>query len=223
MIAKELINELIPSLSPTDSAKKAIKCMERLRINQLPVVENGSYKGLVTEEAILASTSGGNEKAIEELPLMAPKCYINPNNHFFAIIKKAYRCGINVIAVLDNNEQYIGVITVQDTIIAFAQTSAVQSSGGIIVLSLKKTAYSLREISRLIEAEGAKILASSIDNDHLDTTKVKLTLKINKNNLTPIIAVLEHFNYQVIALYEEANTASIEKERLGLLMNYLNV
>lgn len=93
-----------------------------------------------------------------------------------------------------------------------------QSSGGVIVLSLKQTDYSLSEITRLTEAENAKILASSIANDYLDTTKIKLTLKINKNNLTPIFSVLERFNYHIIAIYEGINAAPVEKERWGMLM-----
>ena len=54
MIAEELINQMIPALKLTDTAEKAILWMEELKTNQLPVIENRMYKGLITEDIILA-------------------------------------------------------------------------------------------------------------------------------------------------------------------------
>ena len=53
MIAEELINQMIPALKPTDTAEKAILWMEELKTNQLPVIENRMFKGLITEDIIL--------------------------------------------------------------------------------------------------------------------------------------------------------------------------
>lgn len=53
MIAQELINHMIPPLKPNDLAEKAVAWMEELRCNQLPVVENSKFLGLISEEIIL--------------------------------------------------------------------------------------------------------------------------------------------------------------------------
>jgi hypothetical protein len=60
--------------------------------------------------------------------------------------------------------------------------------------------------------------------DPLDKGKIKLTLKINQEDLSRIVATLERFGYRVIARYQENRTdPTNEKERLDMLMRYLNI
>ena len=81
-----------------------------------------------------------------------------------------------MVAVLNPDQTYCGVITVQDTLTSFAQTAAVHLPGGILVLAMNHTDYSLAEISRLIEENHAKILSSIVKEDPLDPAKLRLTL-----------------------------------------------
>ena len=53
MIAAELINHMIPPLKATDDAHKAIVWMEEFRCNFLPVVEDGTLQGFISEEIIM--------------------------------------------------------------------------------------------------------------------------------------------------------------------------
>ena len=52
MIAKDLINYMIPPLKPNDTVEKAKQWMEELRVSELPVSENGKYLGLFTEDMV---------------------------------------------------------------------------------------------------------------------------------------------------------------------------
>ena len=124
---------------------------------------------------------------------------------------------------MDDENEYFGVITVQDTITSFAQTAAVQAPGAILVLSMDSRDYSLTEISRLIESENAKILGSTIRDDSQDPTKIKLTLKINKTDLSHVVATLERFDYKIIGRFQEPKVFDDGKERLDILMRYLNI
>ena len=221
MIARELINHMIPPLKMTDNAKKAITWMEELRLNQLVVIDGGEYKGLINEEVILEDKS--YDKQIADYDLIGKDCFVYHHQHFYDILKVGTDCGIHVIAVLDDDKKFIGSITIEDTIVAFAQTVAVQGPGGIIVLSMNFLDYSLTEISRHVESNNAKVLSSCLKNDPLEPSKVKLTLKINKEDVTHIIATLERFGYKVIARFQEARIESNEQERLGILMKYLEI
>jgi len=221
MIAEELINQMIPPLKPSDSADKAIVWMEELRSNQLPVVENGKFIGFISEEIILEK--GSIEESVGDFPLIGEKCTVTKATHFYDIIKIASENKVQLVCVLDDDGSYFGVITVQDTIASFAQTAAVQASGGILVISMNANDYSLSEISRLIEAEGAKILSSSIKNDDFDSSMLRLTLKINRTDLSRIVATLERFGYKIIARYQETNVTDNQKERLDILLKYLDI
>lgn len=221
MIAEELINHLIPALKLTDKAQKAIIWMEELRTNQLPVIAKGEFKGLISEEIIFESNE--INKTIGDFQLFAEECYVYDYQHFFDVIKLSNEYKVEIVAVLDEYKRYMGVIALSDTLSALAQTAAIQSAGGIIVLSMNQNDYSMAEIGRLVESDNAKILSSFVTPDMMDPGKIKLTLKINKSDLSRIIATLERFNYRVIAKFQHPTMITNEKERIDLLMKYLNI
>lgn len=222
MIAKELINHMIPPLKMTDTVEKAMSWMEELRTNALPVVEDGLFKGFLLEETIYDSNQ--LDLHVAELQLSETDAFVLEHQYFYDILKIGADKNIQMIAVLDAMQLFLGVIPVEDIMVAFAQTAAVQSPGAILVLSMRQIDYSLAELSRLVEAENAKIINSCISNDLLDSERIKLTIKINKLDLTHIAATLERFDYKIIAKYQDASqVVPNEQERLDILMRYLNI
>jgi signal-transduction protein with cAMP-binding, CBS, and nucleotidyltransferase domain len=221
MIAEELINHMVPPLKMTDTADKALAWMEELRCNNLPVVENGKFLGLISEDNILEENN--IEKQISTFELSGLECVVNKEQHFYDAVKIASAYNVQIIAVVDDENVYMGVITIQDTITSFAQTAAVQAPGAILVLSMEARDYSLSEISRLIEGENAKILGSTIREDSLDPMRIKLTLKINKTDLSHVVATLERFDYRIIARFQEPKMVDNSQERLDILMKYLDI
>lgn len=222
MTAEELINQMIPPLKTSDKGRQALNWMDEFRITQLPVIEEDlSYKGLLSENTILESEDA--EKAIKEYRLEAEDKFAYPSTHFYDVIKLAMKNKMQVVAVVDENKKFMGVISVNDTTSAIAQMFASQGPGGILVLSMKENQYSLAEISRLVESNEAKILSSFIVNDELDPTMIKVTLKLNKSDLSRVIATLERYDYKIIAQFQETELLSNDKERLDLLLKYLNI
>jgi acetoin utilization protein AcuB len=221
MIAEELINHMIPPLKVTDDAHKAIVWMEEFRCNHLPVVDGGILLGFISEEIILESNE--IEKRLADFDLVGKDCFVGLESHFYDILRIAGDHKLQIVAVLNESNQYTGVITVQDIMTSFAQTAAVQMPGGILVLSLDLIDYSLAEISRYVEENNAKIISSNISEDPLDKGKIKLTLKINKDDMSRIVATLERFGYRVIGRYHETRKEDDSKDRLDLLMKYLNI
>jgi CBS domain-containing protein len=221
VIAEDLINHMIPPLKASDDAHKAIVWMEEFRCLHMPVVEDGKLLGFISEEIILESNE--IEKKVKDFDLVGPGCYVHMNAHFYDILKVAADNKLQVVAVLDEEERYNGIITVQDTLTSFAQTAAVQMPGGILVLSMNHNDYSLSEISRLIEENRARILSSIVKEDPLDPGKIRLTLKLNELDLSRIVATLERFNYRVIGRYQETKTSGSEKERIDMLLRYLDI
>lgn len=221
MIAEELINHMIPPLKLTDDAHKAILWMEELRCNQLPVVDKEKFLGLISEDIILEENDV--DMLINEFTLTGIDCIVAKSSHFYDIIKLASDNNVQLVGVSDEENNYIGVITVQDTITSFAQTAAVQLPGGILVISMNQIDYSLSEISRLIEAENAKVLSSTVKEDELDPSKIKLTLKINQKDLTHIAATLERFGHKIIARFQESDINGGDKEKLDQLLRFLDI
>ncbi|MFN5169850.1 MAG: CBS domain-containing protein [Cyclobacteriaceae bacterium] len=221
MIAAELINYMIPPLKVTDDAHKAVVWIEEFRCNHLPVVENGKLLGFISEEIILESNE--IDKRLGDFRLEGEDCFVSLDSHFYDILKVAGDNKLGIVAVLDEDQHYAGVITVQDVMTSFAQSAAVQMPGSILVLSMDLIDYSLAEICRYIEENNAKVLSSTLVEDPMDKGKIKLTLKINQDDLSRIVATLERFGYRVIARYRETKREDEGKERIDLLMRYLNI
>lgn len=221
MIAEDLINHMIPPLKGTDDAHKAIVWMEEFRCNHLPVVEDNKLLGFISEGIILEANDTDNP--VKSFNLIGQRCWVGLDAHFYDILKVAAENKLELVAVLNEDQTYCGVITVQDTMTSFAQTAAVQLPGGILVLSMPLVDYSLAEISRLIEENHAKILSSIVKEDPLDPGKIRLTLKINELDLSRIVATLERFGYKVIGRYQESKPIASEKDRIDMLLRYLDI
>jgi acetoin utilization protein AcuB len=221
VIAEDLINQMIPPLKGTDDAHKAIVWMEEFRCSFMPVVQNGKLKGFISEEIILETND--IEKLVNDFDLVGLNCYVHLDTHFYDILKVAADNKLQMVGVLDNAENYYGVITVQDTLTSFAQTAAVQLPGGILVLSMNHIDYSLAEISRLIEENHAKILSSIVKEDPLDPGKIRLTIKINQVDMSRVVATLERFGYKVIGRYKESRPSGDDKDRIDMLLRYFDI
>ena len=221
MIAEDLINPMIPALKVTDSAEKAIIWMEELKIDQLPVIENGKFKGLITEEIILEHNDLSTP--VGDFRLQSETCFVMENQHYFDILKVAIEKSAQVVAVLDEHGKYIGVTNYSSALNEFAKTFTIQSPGGILVLSVLQRDYSLSEVSRIVESNNVQILGSYVTVPYADSDKIFLTLKVNVNDLSKTIASLERFNYNVIAKFHDIDRTETSKERIDHLMRYLSI
>jgi acetoin utilization protein AcuB len=221
MIAEDLINQMIPPLKLTDKVQKAIQWMEELRVNQLPVIDHDEYRGLITEDLIYEFN---DENAhIADLDLLLPDIFVYYNQHFYEILRLANLYAVEVIPVLGEENNFLGVVTLNDTLNALAETSSMQDPGGILVLLIDKRDYSLTEISRLVEGNSAKILSTQIADDKHDYNKLHITIKINTTDLNRIVATFERFNYNIIAKFQSVEPVNIDKERIDLLFKYLSI
>lgn len=212
---------MIPPLKATDDAHKAIVWLEEFRCQYMPVVENFKLLGFISEDIILETND--IDKEVSQFDLVGKNCYVQLDTHFYDILKIAADNKLQMVGVLNEEQNYAGVITVQDTLTSFAQTAAVQLPGGILVLSMNYVDYSLAEISRLIEENHAKILSSIIKEDPLDPGKIRLTVKLNEQDMSRIVATLERFGYKVIGRYQETKPIENEKERIDMLLRYLDI
>jgi acetoin utilization protein AcuB len=220
MLAEELINLMVPPLKLSDTSQTALNWMEEFRLTQLPVVDQKKYVGMITDERVLEAND-------PLLPLSAftldhKELKVLPDTHYLDVLKKADQYKVSLVPVIDASYMYQGVVSVNDISAALAQMLNGYGPGGIIVLYLKERDYSLSQISRLIESNDTKILSSFVNTDK-NTDYLKLTLKLNKTDVSRVIATLERHDYRIIAQFQEGESSEQDKDRLDLLFKYLNI
>ena len=59
--------------------------------------------------------------------------------------------------------------------------------------------------------------------DPMDKGKIKVTLKINQVELNRIVATLERFGYRIIGRYNETKVDTGEKDKIDMLLRYLDI
>lgn len=219
MIATELISYDIPPLKVTDSGSKALDWMEEFKVTCIPVLDDGKYIGLIEESDILDRNDP--EEKIKSYNLNYRKPSANQHQHFFELIALLVENDIDVLPIVSPDNTYLGLITPKKILNHFAKSISVHNQGSIITLELNVNDYSLAEISKMVESDDAKILASFITS-HPDSTKLEVTLKINKTEITRILHTFERFNYVVTASYNETEYHKDLQNRYDEFMRFLN-
>ncbi len=219
MIASELISYDIPPLKLSDTGIKALDWMEEFKTSELPIVDENKYVGLISESEVLDRNNVDDAIKDYNLTFKTPSVY--ENQHLFEVISLIVQHDVNLLPVVDQNEQYLGLITTKKIIQYFSQVVSVANAGSILTLEVNVKDYSLSEISKMVESDDAKILASFITS-HEDSNKLEVTLKINKTEISRILHTFERFNYTVLASYNESEYHKDLQDRYDEFMRFLN-
>lgn len=219
MIAKELISQNLFPLQTSDTGEEALQQMQVYHVRHLPIVNHEQMLGVISEDDILIHDV---KESIGSYRLSYLRPYAYENEHLFEVMTKMGRLQLTIIPVIDNEENYLGVITMEDILQYFATHFAFSDPGSIIVIESSKGNYSLSQIARIAESEDITILSSFV-NTIPDTNKMFITLKLNRQDVSGFKSTLERFGYEVSASFSEMEYQDGLKDRYDALMSYLNV
>ncbi|MCG8696773.1 MAG: CBS domain-containing protein [Bacteroidales bacterium] len=221
MLAKDLISDIIPSLKTSDSGQKALYWMDIFRISHLPIVNNKEFLGLISDKDIYDHNMAEEPIGNHSLSLFSP--FVTLEQHVYEVMEIASELNLSAVPVLDHEDQYQGAITMNDLMYGFADISALKQPGGILVLELNQNDYSLTEIAQIVESNDAKILSSYVTSSGT-TTRMEVTLKINRKELTSIVQTFIRYNYVIKASFMDENDLnSLYEHRYESFMKYLNI
>lgn len=203
----------------TDTAGYAIELMQEYKTENLAVVNNEIFQGIVSEKFLLECD---DLVTIESLQQNFLQKRILEGTHLFDVLKISTEQSSYFLAVANSENEYIGLTTPQKILNMLALDSSLTTTGGIIVLELETRNYSLTEISKIVESNNAMILhsmlAASVNQNYM-----QVALKINKNDLKDIQASFERYQYRVVTVQHQSEYESQLKERYDSLMRYLEV
>lgn len=220
MIIANLLSQDIEALNETSTVAEGMMVMGDFHIRHLPVVEHGVYRGIINEDTLLDSNP--SVKVLPLLPIAPPSTFVRRADHVYDAVKLFVQQQISLIPVLDEQDNYVGVVTLEQLLMALAEMGSFNDPGSIVVLEMGRHDYSLSEIARIVEEESAIILSSSLQS-FSDSNRVQVTIKLNGERVGAILASFERFDYHIKASFNEVELQSALKERYDSLMNYLNI
>lgn len=220
MLAIELISDAIPPVHTSDSVQKVIDRMMEFRVRHLPIVNEEQFLGLVGENDLIEVTD--YQTSIGALALSLVNPYVLEDQHIYDVIRLFYEQQLTVVPVLDVKKNYLGVISINAMNEYFAKITSVAQPGGIIVLEINNKNNSLAHMAQIVESDNAQILSSYV-MAHPDSTRMEVTLKVNKQDISAIIATFLRYEYDVKATFNHTGDNDNSRDRYDSLMNYLNL
>jgi acetoin utilization protein AcuB len=219
MIAKELISEDIIPLKTSNTGDYALAMMSDFHVRHLPIVNNRQLLGLISEEEIFEYDSS---EPVGSYSLKMSHPYVYDTDHIYEIMQILNEYRLTLIPVIDKEQNYLGVVSLNDLLKYFAQSASFAEPGSVIVLEVNKQNYSLAQIARIVESENATILNSFITSSP-DSTELEITLKINRTDISRIIATFNRFDMTIKASFTESDYVDTLQEHFDSFMSYLNV
>lgn len=220
MHAIDLITPDVPPLRPEDDLGRAMDWMEEFKVGHLPVVDAGRLVGLVKDQDLVdrndarAAVSAAMEQV--EVP------FVRGGQHIYEVMKLFSERGLTVVPVLDDMGRYLGCITEHEALKRLAQVTNISEPGSIVVLEMNQVDYSLHEIARLVEANDGRVL-SVYTHVLSSSTRVEVTLKINREDISDILRSFERYEYFVKSTYQGSKLHDDLRGRYEELMRFINL
>ena len=220
MLAVELIADTIPPVHTSDTVQKVMDRLAEFRLKHLPIVNKEQFLGLIADTDLIAVND--NQVQIGSLALSLVNPYVREDQHIYDVIRLFYEQQLTVVPVLDVKKNYLGLISINNMNEYFAKLTSVTEPGGIIVLEITNKNNSLAHMAQIVESDNAQILSSYI-RTFPDSTKMEVTLKVNKLDISAIIATFLRYEYDIKATFNHSDDNDNSKDRYDSLMNYLNL
>jgi len=220
MLARELISDAIPPLRTSDTVRKVLDRMAEFRVNHLPIVNEKQILGLICENDLVEVANYDTE--IGALNLSLRNYCVFSDQHVYDAIRIVYELRLSVVPVLDRQKNYLGLISLTTLVEYFATLTATKEPGSIIVLEIGNRDNSLAHAAQIVESENAQILSSYV-RSFQDSTKLELTLKLNRTEISGIVASFLRYDYIVKATYNDVKADEGTQDRYDQLMNYLDI
>lgn len=219
MVAQQLISDSIPPLKTSDSIQKVLDRMAEFRVSHLPIVNENQILGLVSDEDLIEIQD--YESPVGSVTLSITNACIGQEQHIYDVIRVFAEKRLTLVPIVDEHKKYLGVVSVNSMVEYIANLTSVKEPGGIIVLEINNRDNSLAHISQIVESNNAQILSSYITS-FPESTRLEVTLKLNRTDISAIVASFLRYDYTVVATYNDLKDESGSSDRYDQLMNYLS-
>jgi CBS domain-containing protein len=220
MLTRELISPSLPILHLHDKVFNALQMMNDCHVTHLAVDDDGKYVGTVNEEFLMQAPDDTVE--IRELKESFPAYSVNQNDHFLKALQLAVENRLSVVPVINDDKELLGVVSYREMLKQASEFVNVKDPGGLIVLEMENTNYSFSEISRLVETNDAQITQLNTYTDP-QTGMMQVTIKINKTEISDIVATFQRYEYNVKYYFGEELYENELRTNYDNLMNYLKL
>jgi len=215
----EIIDFSIPDIKMTQTAGRALDLMDNCKVANLPIVHNGLFVGIVSEEMLFEIPENDKIGGIHQ---MFGQYVLMPSSSIFDCIQLFGQIDSDIIAIVEKDLTYHGVVSKTGLVDALSSTIGLQTDGAVIILEMTPKDYSLSHISNIVEENDCKIVTLLANLDSKENT-AEVFIKINSQNISAILRSLERFDYTIKASFTNDPFKEDLKLRYDEFIKYLNM
>lgn len=220
MIIDELITPRVPQIQPELTGSEVLELMDDVQLTQLPLVATDKYLALLRENDLLDWTTP--ELPVQESGLLAFRPAVPSQSHPLQAWRVAVQHDLDLVPVVDKEDNYTGAVTRADLREYVSKNTGYQLPGGVIVLLMKRSHYTLSELAQIAESEDVSITSVGMTEPN-ENGEVEVSLKTNSTDLSALTASLQRHDYTILHVFGAEGGQDDMMTRYQLLMNYINM
>jgi predicted transcriptional regulator len=220
MLIHEVTHTGLKPLNIQDSVQTALNTLHLHAATRYPVADGDHLTGMISLEELLRATE--EQQPIAELVLDTP-VELRHEQHVLEAARLFAAHETRFIPVTDENRKVSGMVdkeTVQDALYTIFNLN---TPGSVIIIEIHPYDYTLSEIVRLIENEGARIMGIGSQLPDGDHQYFRVSVKLDVTDSSAVAAVLQRFGYIITSQFSSATLESDISERADELIRYLDI
>lgn len=214
----ELINNKIKPLHFDTPISDAINLCEKYQINYFPIVNDSQLVGMISLDDL---TDFRQLKTIEDLKEHLNSFFIIESSSLVDSLKYFNTFSSNCVPVVSNNNEYLGIIFLDDVLSKLASFPFFYESGLVLLLEIQTKKYAVSEIAKIVESNNCRLFGTMLVE--LNESNVVVLVKLSTNDSPSVISSLERFGYKIIGKYFTEYREDLFKNRYEHLMHYLEI
>ena len=200
MKVKNWMNKNVVTISPDAGLRDAIEIMHHHSIRHLPVVDNGTMLGFVTESNLrqYLLTDMLNDLTTSDVMIINP-ITVDSNASIDYAARLIHEYKIGGLPVLEKRK-LVGIITITDILGAFIELLGLLEESTRLDVLLNEEHGSIDDVLKLIRDMGSKIISVGVDTQ--SSRRKVYYIRLEKSDVKPIIERIEKQGHKVLSLID---------------------
>lgn len=220
MLIKDISLSVFSWLHTNDTVAYALQLMQDEQVSQLPVLEDDQYVGMIREKELLDADD--DQLLLQRYVGLLPRPLVKTEDHFLQAVQLSAEQNWQMIPVINEDQELVGVLTNRELLMELSRFLGLQDQGGLIVLERETHQFSFSDVSKLVETNDAQITQLNTVNDP-QTGMTLITLRVNKPEISDIIATFQRYDYKVCFVSGEEQYTNELRNNYDHLMHYLKI
>ncbi len=215
----QLLETNFSTLDLHDKVEQVLLEFEENKLDYLPVLDGNQFLGMVHEEDILDFSP---ETELSSIQHILVKHSVRPNDHILQALRVRSKYYLHAVPVVNEKHEWEGLIDAEKLLDAVTAMIGAPDAGSFLIIEMMRSEYAPGIINRLVESNDAMIMQMNTVAD-AQTGMVQVLLKINKEEISDIVATFQRHEYNVLYYYGEETYDNALQNNLDHLFNYLNI